>query len=247
MGSKSFEERLEVVLGDRKIHPWGKRLGMTRGTIQRLKEGSFPDPAKLMPACRVENLSLSWLLFGIGTPYLIQVAVDPGDAMDRLDVLLTDESWSILIAHTDSNWIPVLHQPAELLLPGGSTLQYRVVQIITGAVKGCEVRLIDRLSRESKSKVESIELGERDWRRLAGGYMGPVELFLKQPVAGHGLFKESEPLLFSLGEVGEEPPAYDVQTAAEREATTIISKLDRADRDAALRMLRGLAAKDSSP
>ena len=246
MGSRSFEERLEVVLGDRKIHPWGKQLGLTRGTIQRLKEGSFPDPEKLMPACRVENLSLSWLLFGIGTPYLVQVAVDPGDAMDRMDALWTDEPWSMLVAHTDSSWLPVLHQPAELLLPEGNRLPYRMVQIITGAIKGCEARLVERLTREPISHVGSIELSDHDWRRLAGGYMGPIELFERKPSAGHGLLKEPEAPLFSLGEVGEELGDYEVLTAAEREATTIMARLDQADRNAALRMLRGLAVKDSA-
>lgn len=243
MGSKSFDERLEVVLGDRKIHPWGKQLGMTRGTIQRLKEGSFPDPEKLMPACRVENLSLSWLLYGIGTPYLVQVAVDAGDAMDRIEALWSDEPWGMLVAHTDSNWTPVLHQPAQLLLPEGSSLEYRLVQVITGNIRGCEMRVADRLSREPTSNLGSVQLSNADWRRLAGGYMGPVELFGKKQLPGDNFLAEPDPPLFSLPDIGEEAPKYDVLTEAEREATEIMSRLDRGDRDAALRMLRGLAVK----
>lgn len=245
MGSKSFEERLEVVLGDRKIHPWGKQLGMTRGTIQRLKEGSFPDPEKLMPACRVENLSLSWLLFGIGTPYLVQVAVDAGDAMDRLEALWSDEPWDMLVAHTASNWIPVLHQRAQLLLPEGSSLEYRMVQVITGNVQGCELRLADRLAREPASTLGSVRLSDEDWRRLASGYMGPIELWSKQPSTGYAFLADPVPPLFSLPDIGEDATPYNVMTSDEREATEIFSRLERPDRDAALRMLRGLAVRST--
>lgn len=168
MGSKSFEERLEAVLGDRKIHPWGKQLGMTRGTIQRLKEGDFPDPAKLMPACRVENLSLSWLLYGIGTPYLVHVAIDAGDAIDQVDALLADEPWDILIAATGSSWLPVLHKPADVTLPNGTILDYRLVHVISGNLKGAETWVADRLESTMTSTWSTLAMGGNEWRRLAG-------------------------------------------------------------------------------
>jgi hypothetical protein len=240
-GKSSFEARLNLVLRGRKPHPWGVSLGLKPATITRLKNGQFPDPEKLMPACRAENLSLSWLLYGIGTPYLIQVAVDPGDAMDRIHALWSDEPWSMLIAHTNSSWIPVLHQPAALLLPDGSTLNYRIVQVIAGAIKGCEARLADRLAREPISSVTSLELKEPDWRRLASGYMGSIELF-EQTSTDHGLPTVLAPRALGLG---EERSHYEVLTAAEREASLIMRNLDLGDRDAALRMLRGLALRDS--
>jgi hypothetical protein len=242
MGSKSFEERLEVVLGDRKIHPWGKSLGMTRGTIQRLKEGSFPDPEKLMPACRVENLSLSWLLFGLGTPYIVSMAVDGADAFELIDTWMAEEKWNLLIAQSDAGWLPVLYQPADLTLPDGSIIDYRAIQVISGNLKGCESFLRERIGTKSIPHWAQLSMQDADWRRLASGHMGSVELFRDERMVQHSFANDLE-LPWLSHRVEEAAGVYGGHTSAEREALSIVRVLDRPDQSAAIRMLRGLAIK----
>jgi hypothetical protein len=72
----SAAERFEFLLRGRKPYTWAQSVALSRGAIHRLQNGSFPDPEKLVPACRVENISLSWWLDGIGAPYIVYIAAN---------------------------------------------------------------------------------------------------------------------------------------------------------------------------
>ncbi len=243
MDTKSFEQRLDLILRGRKIHPWSAALGISRGIAQRLKEGSFPDPAKLTNACIVENLSLSWLIYGIGTPYTLQVATDGANAFEIIAKQMAESQWNILFAHSSAGWVPVLHQPGDVTLPDNSILDYLRVQVISGSVDGCQQLLLNRLNRAWNGRWGSLLMRPHDWRRLATGYMGPIELFEHAAEIAHSFEGHAE-LPRSMGlQIAEPGAIYSGHTAAEREALEIIRGLDHHDQSAALRMLRGMMIK----
>lgn len=241
-GRPDYEARLNFVLRGRKPHPWGAALGLKPATITRLKSGQFPDPEKLMPACRVENLSLSWLLFGLGTPYVVSLAVDGADAYELIDERMAEERWNLLITHSEAGWLPVLYQTADLTLADGSILDYRAIQVISGNLKGCEALLRQRIEADVFPAWSSLPMREEEWRRLATGYMGTVELFERERSIQHSFVSDLDfPRLADRIEEGAAP--YAGQTSIEREALSIIRQLDRSDQSAALRMLHGLSVK----
>ena len=63
---RSPEGRLAFLLRGRKPFVWNRSVHLSNGAVQRMNQGKWPDPAKLVPACRIENVSLTWLLEGRG-------------------------------------------------------------------------------------------------------------------------------------------------------------------------------------
>jgi hypothetical protein len=241
-GNSDFEARLDYVLRGRKLHPWGAALGLKPATITRLRNRQFPDPEKLMPACRVENLSLSWLLYGMGTPYLVTLALDGAEALDRIEKSIGPFSRQLLIAYSNRGWLPVLNKTEHLTLPDGSLLEYRATEVIGGNLQGLESLLRDRLGTGPTRDWAQLSMHDSDWRRLATGYMGSVELFSYDSKIEDSLISNLE-LPWLGNRVEEAAGAYGAHTLAEREALSIVRVLDRPDQSAALRMLRGLAIK----
>lgn len=80
----TFLSRLDWLAGGRKLTPWLVGLGWSNGDITRVKTGHVPGPAKLEVLVRYEGVNLSWLLAGVGTPYLIEYVPDAEALRDRL-------------------------------------------------------------------------------------------------------------------------------------------------------------------
>lgn len=68
----SFNERLARILDGRKLTPWGKELGLSNGVITDLGKGKAPGPDFLNAISVMENVSLSYLLSGTGSPFIVE-------------------------------------------------------------------------------------------------------------------------------------------------------------------------------
>ena len=124
-----------------------------------------------------------------------------------------------------------------------SILKYRRTRVITGNVDGCQLLLQSRFANPWRDRGGSLMMPEQAWRRLATGFMGPVELFESQGQITHGFEGGVMPKSMT---VSESSVHYSGYTAAEREALDILRDLEPNDQSAALRMLRGLEVKDSA-
>lgn len=250
-GQSSVSERFARVLGDRTASRWANWVGLSQGTLSRLKAGELPDPEKLTAACRAENLSLTWLLDGMGAPYLVNVATDQRDAVGALEELFDDEAWSVLVVAAGEAATIVLHQPASVVLKGG-TCDYTATVVLGGCYDAERVLDQLRLFAEFQRPMYYLETTFENRARLATGYMAATELFGWRDAPG-GLFggariyhpplsvdqlamadvRQSEALAFG---VRESQADYRDALEAER----IFRGLPPDQRSTVLQMLRGL-------
>lgn len=252
---ESVADRLKKVLDGRSPWIWGKRVQLNDGAIGRLLKNSLPDPERLIPAMHIENLSLNWLLDGMGSPYLHWSPLSDAEAAEAITRhLYADDNAEILIAHCSEGFTPVLHTTREAEVPKGGAYSYRAVTIVSGGVFGpCTLKALASASikREGSKgpSVRSLDIPEAGWRLLAHGYLGNYPLFGDE--TKEGLYAQSKPEVGAadlanyivpsktrLGQVSE--PAATWLSSQQRELHYMFDGLSEADQVAALRMIRGL-------
>lgn len=266
MGSvEAVKSRLEAILGGRKPYAWAERVGLSSGTMNRLLKGSFPDPEKLIPACRIENLSLSWLLDGMGSPYLVHAHADDRSAARTLLQHLSDEpGWHVFVVRSELGWTPVLHQPVESTTAEGTVYRYRAVEVIAGpcAEKTAQVLAappsdVDEArsygaALSAAARVTYSTVDETTHANVAEGRLGTHAIFgTADTIAGlagsaqHALTDGFPSFWRGLAQAWpgvEEGELGDRLTAQQRELLKHYAKLSESDRDVVLRMVRGLAS-----
>lgn len=233
-------ERVRALLRGRTAATWGEWVGMSQGTLHRFTHGSIPNPEKLGVACRAENVSITWLLAGLGTPYLVHPVAGTDEAISHVSSLYEDEDWRILFATSAVGSTLVMHQPGQAVTERGTICAHEIVTVISGQYVADDV--IDALSLGDVAEVRSIALDEDEWRRLTTGHMGSTELFgwAGQPgiVQGRELqaWRHGNPdQAMALRESGA---TYRVDSGDE--ISEIVSGLDPHERTLVIRMLRAL-------
>jgi len=172
--SPGFVERLNFVLGERRKHPWGRRLGIPAATVTAMFRGAIPSWESLIPVQHVENVSLSWLLEGTGAPFLVVSCDSDADCGAELEARLSDRPGADVHVVSDGGRTAlVLHEPAEWQR-GDTVVRYRAIDVLAGA----GARTLERLSREIDERaVYRVVLDAESAKRLCYGYLGAYELF----------------------------------------------------------------------
>jgi hypothetical protein len=242
--------RLDLVLRGRSMRRWAASVRLTAGTAQRLVDGHFPDPERLLPAVRIERLSLNWLLDGTGTPFSVHAPATDKGAARLLETILTDEPGAkALLLHSLTGFTVVIHRPAEAAPLNGEPYSYVATDVIGGgALRAETAKLLVHLARG----IREYDIDEPDRTRLASGYMSNTELFGwdgADPAEQGGLLARSKPLS-SVREpiadfnyrLGEElaGPAATYLVEQERDVIRIFRSLEKRDQATVLKMLRGL-------
>lgn len=237
-GEAAIAARFNFLLRGRKASPWGEWVGLSQGTISRLKKGALPNPEKLSVACRAENLSLTWLLEGIGAPYIVHSVASTEEGVAHVRMQIDDESsWRPLLVIAPAGRSIVLHQPGQADTDDG-VCDYRIAVIIGGQYDALRVAAL--LGVDSDPILSAIEIENEAWHRLATGYMSATELFgwRSEP----GLFETARHAgLYELA--GRSVDAFRVREAdaVYDEAATLLATLSAEERATVLRMLRGLS------
>lgn len=244
VGAVSAAERFELLLRGRKPYTWAQTVALSRGAIHRLQNGSFPDPAKLVPACRVENISLSWWLDGIGAPYIVYIAQSPLDhaAIGRelfaedphgiTPVIVGDEKANHFVFIIDAEGVS-----------DGTTYSYRAVTIIGGASADASTFRALEAMPHFEDQLQLIYLDDDDMRdRLATGRMGSHEFLELFDAAAHP-FDASNPnnkhlrAFASPGRRVAEPMPIKYELLAQ------IESLEPGEAEIVSRMIKGLRPK----
>lgn len=152
------------MLGNRTPYAWGTSTGIGRGAAQRLADGLMPGGQLLARIARVENLSITWLLTGAGTPYLVYRADTDADAARHLHALLDEDGWTINLVASDAARALVLTQPASI-----DRIDYTIVEVLAGPLAERTVSLADRAPSAGRWQ-HTVSAG--DLRRLAAGQFG---------------------------------------------------------------------------
>lgn len=228
-------ERLKLILAGRKPFGWRKAVALSAGAMQRLSEGKFPDPEKLIPACRVENINLNWWLDGAGNPYFVYIAANPHHHTRIADQILADEPrLQPVVCSNGADRYGAFIQPITSTSVDGIEYSYRAVSIIGGSPSEflveamCEDHGVDRAIHELPMTFEKLQ-------RLASGEMGSYE-FLREYDASHGQLLKVYTRRARM--VAEPAPPVTTEQPVADELAAQIARLDEAGRMKIERLLK---------
>jgi hypothetical protein len=174
----SYLARLDYVLAGAKPYPWAAAHGLSRGAIGRMLKGQLPDPEKMVPLVRSEGLSLSWLLTGQGTPYLVHCPSSDAQGADLVRQLAEEmgKPGGVLLRNADNQdeVVAVLAEPAAKAALGAEAYIYRHGEVIGGQVlREHTAQAVMDTCQNPKSRI----IDGSKWRRLSSGYMALSELW----------------------------------------------------------------------
>lgn len=175
----SFGKRLKAVLGERDKHPWGIALGIGRGTIGNMFNGSVPTSEALNAMSRSENVSTTWLLEGRGEPYYVRKCLNDAESAAYLDALFL-EKWTIYLVTDQKQLAVVLTMPGRYMVKK-EWVDYTLVEILAGH---CGRRTLARVRDElSSCHVFVINVYPQTLDDLSHGRIGTYKLLnAEQPL-----------------------------------------------------------------
>ena len=165
-------DRLTYVLHGRMKHKWGKDIGITKSVIDSLWKGKIPGADKLSPAIRAENLSLSWLLEGMGNPYLVNHCTSDEECYSVLDEMYAEE-WKTYIVTDGCQIAIVLTQPGSYQIKDDPYL-YTIIEVLTGNIGDDALNLV--LDNVTNKTVFHIETSCSTMNDLIRGNVGTYQL-----------------------------------------------------------------------
>ena len=169
----NLADRIDTMLCGRKIHAWGKAIGLSRSVLQALKNGKLPGADKLGPIIRSENLSLSWLLEGIGKPYLINSCGSDEECSELITELL-QEQWQRVYLLTDGAQVAaVLTQPGGYDYSGVNYL-YTIVEVVCGVLGQQTLSIIQQ--QVAPQSLHYLRISSNAMRQLTRGQLGTYKL-----------------------------------------------------------------------
>lgn len=188
----TLSERLEVVADGRKLYPWAKSIGISKGSIESvMKLGGSLGGDSLSLMHRVENVRIDWLLEGRGTPYSVNVCLSDEDAVELIDELLAEE-WRAYIVTDRKRIAIVLEQDGAFKTKDGKdaegvqqwrTVKYKIVEVIAGAIGRLSIQ---RIKDDSTTKIACvIEVTTDILTKIEKGQIGTYRMFMApQPIIG---------------------------------------------------------------
>lgn len=169
MNIENFVDRLNVILGGRKPHPWASALGWQKTLVHRIFNGKqLPSPDYLASLAAAERVNLTWLLTGEGTPYLVIPPPNP------TDLPINNENRYFMFSRGNDLCPPLVrvdtaHKPVHISVYSGiaSDLTPSIRRLLW---KGQDIRLAP-----DGPQVESLRLGQASNRDLFNEGLGLLE------------------------------------------------------------------------
>lgn len=135
-------------------------------------KGRIPGPEYLVQLCRSENASISWLLDGIGAPFIVTAHASDIEAADALQARLGDEpNIDGLILCQGSRLAVVLHQEVEHDFRGNA-VRYTEVDIHAGRIGAKALEVL-----ESQGACSGYPVTADFMDRVITGQVGTYLLF----------------------------------------------------------------------
>lgn len=232
-------KRLEKLLNGRRKYPWGQSITLSRGAIDKLFNGDILHHQMMGAITRAENVSLSWLTEGRGSPYMVNRVSTDKEAADNIRDILEDEpgTWTIYDVRNKEDYrqsIVVLTQPGEYSYEHRrkqSNLTYKIVEIISGPLG----KRVYELTKEH-SPI-SVTMPYEKFEMLARGWTGNYELLGSDDNEGllskyktPGFIAENYAPLYATGQAQGEEQKY----------SSLFKNLSAEDQDALIRIAEAL-------
>lgn len=184
--SEEFKKRMELILDGRKITPWGESIGLNKGTTGRMRSGLTPGHQILNLVQKVENVSIGWLVDGVGDPFLIHHEDNDRAMANYLQALFDETGWTAYLLTDKQAPAIALVQPGEIDFKG-KTVPYQITEIVTGPLGPQTLETFNRypggrcwvsLSGEEMDEINQGRVGSYRLGRLiedADTISGPLE------------------------------------------------------------------------
>lgn len=174
---RGVQQRLSIAMQGRRPYAWAADVHLSRGAIGRLQKGNLPDAVKLVPALRIDRLSLSWLVDGLGAPYSVNQSVSDEDVWRQVSQHLADQpdQWEIYLSASPDGYAVILAQDCTSTTDTGQQYKWRATEVWGGNCGPITARRIANWS--SIKPVRQIILKPEDWIRLITGRLGNAELW----------------------------------------------------------------------
>jgi hypothetical protein len=171
---EKITKRLELLLGSRRKHPWGKSLGFARGLTENIFKGQIPSGETLARIRRVENSRTDWLLSGEGPPFYVTAYQSDVETACLLETLLEDEaSWKITLVIDGGRFGVVLSQPGALVIKE-QKINYTIVDVIFGV---CGSATLGVVRNSMEHEVKFIDVLPKQFDEIRSGNAGTNILF----------------------------------------------------------------------
>lgn len=236
----------ERILQGRDFSPFLASVGLDTGSgATRLREGKFPDPQILIPAIRLERISLSWLVDERGAPFMVMPTVSDEDAASLIATLLQDEpTQTVTLVRTTAagKHAVILTQPAQLVR-GRHVFDYIAVEVLSGPIGPLA---LEAIAQNATGKLRVLYMEQEGFTALATGQMGNVPLigWARQPggLLDTAIPIEANVLTHNANRVAQDQAPYfalplDADT---HELGSIFKNLDPTTRATILTMIRAL-------
>jgi len=144
--------------------------------ISRINAGEIPGQDVLLLISRVENVSLSWLLDGRGSPFCCHNCETPEEFCEELSAELEDQAFDqITVVNSGSAPVVIFEQAATDTLKKDKTYDYRRLTILSGPwskeIRQILIGLIDQ------PNVTPLAMHEPQVAAIRKGELGTFLLF----------------------------------------------------------------------
>jgi len=171
----NFLSRIEFLLGNQKKHNWGKERGFSPGTIDRLFKGQIPGHEVLTAISMFDNASITWLISGSGSPFLVVATSQDDEFAEQLqDHLLADHEIHIFNNPSIKTTAIVLSRRSTYTYKD-KTIQFTDIKIITGFI-GIITRQFLKECKEHH-KTENLIVSEFCLHRISKGMASIMDIF----------------------------------------------------------------------
>ncbi|KFA98767.1 hypothetical protein [Vibrio sp. ER1A] len=216
----NFEERLTLVLNDRKKTPWGTSLGFTSTSISSMFNGHVPGPEFLQAIRKAENVNLNWLLTAQGTPFVIENYHDSFVLNDAVCELIKDEAWQVAICSHQDTAIVIMHLPAQYNFKG-KWIDYEELEILVGPLSEQLIETCTRYQIKMGGGVYIPEISDDLKNDIMSGHYGTY--LIGNCISPVGQQTDLSELRFSL----PEPKQSAVSLPLMREVVRLIEKCEK--------------------
>ncbi|USF88761.1 hypothetical protein [Candidatus Endoriftia persephonae] len=172
-----FLSKINFLSGGRYITPWLESTGLTKATINALRNaGRTPSSDVLRAISRTENASLIWLTEGKGAPFYVAYALSDEDGAELLDALCEGDGWVIAIVtgeHSEGFTL-LLAQHSHFEIKG-RRVDFTQVEIIAGHLGKATLERAAQAT-ETGSRLYTLKITDEQYERLERGAMGNYEL-----------------------------------------------------------------------
>ncbi len=218
----NFQSRLAFVLKGRDEYPWAESVGIPSGSVDRMLKGKIPGPDILRLVMLAENVSLSWLVEGVGPPYIVRGFATDEACRAHFEEQLTEPGWHVhLLTDGGRVRVLVLHGSALVRYRGKKDVPYTELDVIAGAGRATLARVAAMPHRETRADTDTVAA-------VAAGHLaGTWDLLGDDGLLNH--YQEIEPAglrVAELSDAGYAQEETDAYSEEERRWVELFRRLD---------------------